>query len=285
MASMSSVPSLVYTRAPSPRTMRTKDSRVGLAKGWRKADGMTATVVGGSPLRPMSVVNRPILCIMRVILISVGGPVSSHRIPRLVATGVAVLAVVGAACGGDDSSGAAGDRPTVVVTYSVLGAVVSDLVGDAADVVVLMPDGIDPHEWSPSAPGRRGRHERVARGDERVAPRGEPGGHARRSCGRRCHDFRRRRSRRGPSTIGDGEVADEHGDEHGDEHTDERGVGAEDPHLWRMDPLAVRDVVAALGTGARRCRRRPGDGAAKVEKSDLTALSNEVEGILADPCG
>ena len=61
---------------------------------------------------------------------------------------LALVAVV--ACGGGESSTSA-DRPSVVVTYSILGAVVSDVVGDAADVVVLMPNGIDPHEWEPSA--------------------------------------------------------------------------------------------------------------------------------------
>ena len=40
---------------------------------------------------------------------------------------------------------------TIVATYSILGSVVKDLVGDAFDVVVLIPDGIDPHEWEPSA--------------------------------------------------------------------------------------------------------------------------------------
>jgi len=43
------------------------------------------------------------------------------------------------------------DRPTIVVTYSVLGDVVSQLVGDVADVYVMIPNGTDPHEFEPSA--------------------------------------------------------------------------------------------------------------------------------------
>ncbi|MHB1090435.1 MAG: metal ABC transporter substrate-binding protein, partial [Ilumatobacteraceae bacterium] len=43
------------------------------------------------------------------------------------------------------------DRPTVVVTYSVLGDVVSQLVGDAANVQVIIPNGQDPHGFEPSA--------------------------------------------------------------------------------------------------------------------------------------
>jgi zinc/manganese transport system substrate-binding protein len=42
-------------------------------------------------------------------------------------------------------------KKTIVVTYSILGAVVKDLVGSAANVVVLIPNGQDPHEWEPSA--------------------------------------------------------------------------------------------------------------------------------------
>ena len=42
-------------------------------------------------------------------------------------------------------------RPNIVVTYSVLGSVVTDLVGDATDVTTLIPDGQDPHDYQPSA--------------------------------------------------------------------------------------------------------------------------------------
>lgn len=38
-----------------------------------------------------------------------------------------------------------------MVSYSVLGDVVSQLVGDAADVRVVVPNGVDPHEFEPSA--------------------------------------------------------------------------------------------------------------------------------------
>lgn len=44
-----------------------------------------------------------------------------------------------------------GGETTIVVTYSILGALVKDLVGTAVNVVVLIPNGQDPHEWEPSA--------------------------------------------------------------------------------------------------------------------------------------
>jgi zinc/manganese transport system substrate-binding protein len=63
----------------------------------------------------------------------------------------ASLAVLVAACGGDDQGGAAGDRPQIVVTTTILGDVVEELVGELADVTVVMPIGASPHDFAPSA--------------------------------------------------------------------------------------------------------------------------------------
>ncbi len=52
-----------------------------------------------------------------------------------------------AGCGPGDAPG----EPTVVVTTSILGDVVRNLVGDDVRVEVLMPDGVDPHAFAPSA--------------------------------------------------------------------------------------------------------------------------------------
>jgi zinc/manganese transport system substrate-binding protein len=54
------------------------------------------------------------------------------------------------ACQPAAPSNQAGQK-TIVVTYSILGAVVKDLVGSSARVIVLIPNGQDPHEWEPSA--------------------------------------------------------------------------------------------------------------------------------------
>lgn len=97
----------------------------------------------------------------------------AHIVRRsLLALAVLSFASLGLACSSDDSAtdadttadsaGAvdaavttttttpAVDRPDVVVTYSVLGAFVERLVGDKADVTVLIPDGQDPHDFEPS---------------------------------------------------------------------------------------------------------------------------------------
>jgi zinc/manganese transport system substrate-binding protein len=68
----------------------------------------------------------------------------------VLALGVLVLAVP-AACGGEDGAGASEDLPQVVVTTSILGDLVREVVGDRAAVRVIMPPGADPHEFAPSA--------------------------------------------------------------------------------------------------------------------------------------
>ncbi|MEY4147140.1 MAG: hypothetical protein RL278_696, partial [Actinomycetota bacterium] len=69
-------------------------------------------------------------------------------IPKSLALGAGIIALL-AACSSTKPEATA--RPNIVVTYSVLGSVVSDLVGDSATITVLIPDGQDPHEFQPSA--------------------------------------------------------------------------------------------------------------------------------------
>lgn len=64
----------------------------------------------------------------------------------MVAVVAAGVATVGCGSQSHDTMG-----PSIVVTHSVLGAVVRDIVGDAAEVTVLIPNGVDPHDWEPSA--------------------------------------------------------------------------------------------------------------------------------------
>ncbi len=94
-----------------------------------------------------------------------------HRSPlrqRGIATITALsLAVLGLSCSGNQNTSQSIDEPAttaapattstpvvdlpdVVVTYSVLAAVVSELVDGVADVVTIIPDGQDPHDFEPS---------------------------------------------------------------------------------------------------------------------------------------
>lgn len=85
-----------------------------------------------------------------------------HRLRSANAVLAAVLSVaLLGACGSDEADGdgasaveaqtADGGDLTVAVTTTVLGDVVSDLVGDLAEVVTIMPPGANPHDFQPSA--------------------------------------------------------------------------------------------------------------------------------------
>ena len=60
---------------------------------------------------------------------------------------VVALSLFGSAC----SSSTVDDRPVVVTTTTILGDVVREIVGEELNVQVLMPVGVDPHEFSASA--------------------------------------------------------------------------------------------------------------------------------------
>jgi zinc/manganese transport system substrate-binding protein len=68
---------------------------------------------------------------------------------------VLTLGTLAGGCGSDDETtgggGTDGDRPSIVVTTNILGDVVGEVVGDLADVEVIMPLGADPHDFAPSA--------------------------------------------------------------------------------------------------------------------------------------
>jgi zinc/manganese transport system substrate-binding protein len=72
---------------------------------------------------------------------------SCWRLPALLLLPALTAAT---ACGGSDGASDLG-RPTVVVTTNVLGDVVANLLGDGADVTVVMPVGASPHDFQASA--------------------------------------------------------------------------------------------------------------------------------------
>ena len=93
--------------------------------------------------------------------------ISSLRQRSIVTVTVSALAVLGLSCSGNENTSQSIDEPAttaapattstpvvdlpdVVVTYSVLAAVVSELVDGVADVVTIIPDGQDPHDFEPS---------------------------------------------------------------------------------------------------------------------------------------
>jgi len=134
------------------------------------------------------------------------------------------------------SSGVGTSQKSIVVTYSILGSVVKELVGNQANVIISIPNGLDPHEWEPSAKDI----EAINKADLVIQNGlGLEGGMQKtlalaQSNGVKfftASDYITIRH------VGAGE-----GVPSGDP---DQATGAADPHLW-TDPLAMKDVVAAL---------------------------------------
>jgi len=163
-------------------------------------------------------------------------------------TGVRLLAVAGllALMGGCDrarqAEPAPGARRTIITTYSVLGAAVKDLAGDAFTVTSAVPNGMDVHEWEPSAKDI----EALTRADLIVENGlGLEGGMGKaldqaRGAGVTFFTASEHITVR---RVGTGE-----GVPSGDP---DQAAGARDPHLW-TDPLAVKAVVDALAPELQR---------------------------------
>jgi len=184
------------------------------------------------------------------------------RIAALLGT----AALVAGACGGSTSPSPAG--PSVVVTYSVLGAVVMDLVGDRAAVTVLMGNGVDPHDWSPSAKDI----ERVMKADVVVA-----NGLGLEEGLEKTLDEAERAGVavfRATDHIQVREMSEqEQGG--GDEH-EQQGA---DPHFW-VDPISMQDVVGALTVELAGVEIDVKDRGADLEQR-LAALDVETRATLA----
>ena len=203
-------------------------------------------------------------------------------------------ALVLAACGSDDTTGSStGSSPTIVATHSVLGAIVSDLVGDLAEVRVLIPNGVDPHEWEPSAKDVEAINEAalvVANGlnleegldsilDAAESPVFYATDHVEPLSG--SHDDHAHGDESKPDDDhaheSEAKPADDHnqGEHAHDDHDHDGG----DPHFW-TDPLAVAEVVEHLGEELTSLGL---DVAERAETliADLTALDTEVRESLS----
>ncbi|MGA3058010.1 MAG: metal ABC transporter substrate-binding protein [Candidatus Limnocylindrales bacterium] len=187
----------------------------------------------------------------------------------MTATALACVALIAGACssGGGSGSGA----KSIVVTYSVLGSVVKDLVGDAADVTVLMPNGADPHEWSPSARDI----EKLTKADLLV----ENGLSLEGGMGDAFDQAEKAGVRR---FVASDHIAVRHiGQGEGVNTTDpDQAAGAADPHLW-MDPLTMKDVVAALATELKSDLAIDVSARATDLENRLTGLNDQVATTLA----
>lgn len=196
------------------------------------------------------------------------------------------------ACGDDSdtASGAgSGDSPDIVVTTNILGDVVTEVVGaDNAEIETIMPPGVDPHEFEPSA-----RQAEAMMDTDLLVVNGagfEEGLHSlidqAEAAGVEVFTFADHVS------LIEGDDEDGHEHEHEDEGAEEdrddaaehHDHGPEDPHVW-TDPARMVGAVQAFGDTVTTL---DGIDAAAVEDratsylGELEALDDEIETLVAD---
>ena len=168
------------------------------------------------------------------------------------------------------------ELPIIAVTYSVLGDIVSQLVGENATVNVVIPDGQDPHEFQPSAKdietinnaalvvsnglefeeGLEEVLENIADSGGNIFMVGE-------------HITVRK------TEEGDADHADEKSDENeGDHHH-----GGGDPHLW-LSPATMLEMLPALTTALSEAIGADLSAASTTLTTSLQDLDGEVESII-----
>jgi len=146
-----------------------------------------------------------------------------------------ILPLLIAACQPSSPTGQEAKK-TIVVTYSILGSLVNDLVGTEANVVVLIPNGQDPHEWEPSAKDI----ETLNKADLVVQNGlGLEGGLEKTLSLAKAQGVKTfvASDHITIRKVGQGEGIPNGGPD--------QMVGASDPHLW-TDPLAMKQVLVAL---------------------------------------
>jgi len=163
-------------------------------------------------------------------------------------------------------------RPNIVVTYSVLGSVVADLVGNAADVTTLIPDGQDPHDFQPSA-----RDIETINNADLVVSNGldfEEG----------LEDVLASAIDSGVSVYMVGEnitVREPDEDLAKEDNAEEEGHahGAGDPHLW-LSPMSFAQALPSLTAAINKATGLSIDETAALDQ--LTLLDNEIKEVIGN---
>jgi zinc/manganese transport system substrate-binding protein len=171
------------------------------------------------------------------------------------------------------------ELPVIAVTYSIIGDLVSQLVGDSASVNVVIPDGQDPHEFQPSAKDIESINNAalvVSNGLEFEEGLEEVLENIADSSGnifmigdhitvRKIED-------------GDEHKDDDHGDDHKDDEHGDKHTGG-DPHLW-LSPATMLEMLPALTTALGEATSADLSAEATALTTKLQDLDGEVESII-----
>ena len=201
-------------------------------------------------------------------------------IPKILIGICPALFALSACSSSGTTTAADSDQPTVVVTYSVLGSIVEQLVGDAATVTTLIPDGQDPHEFEPSAKDIESLNNAsivvsngldFEEGLEETLESAKTAGVNIFMAG---------------DHITVRELSDED-DDHADEATtdttvvkeEEHDHGASDPHLW-LSPAAMLEMLPELSKAVGAAIGADLSVQLETLVAELTALDSEIQEII-----
>jgi len=221
---------------------------------------------------------------------------SSPRRSFLIASATALLVAV-SACSSDSSSTSESGTATtldtttpmnVVVTYSAIGDVVSRLVGDAATVTVLIPNGQDQHDFEPSAKDVETINNAslvvsngldLEEGLEDSLLQAEKSGVSMFHIADHVTLLDAAEKEEGHEVEGSDEG------EEGHEGEEDHGHGAEDPHVW-LDPETLAEAVPALAKALQLATGKDFAAEATAVVGELTALSAKIRDIMTtvDEC-
>jgi zinc/manganese transport system substrate-binding protein len=171
------------------------------------------------------------------------------------------------------------ELPIIAVTYSVIGDIVAQLVGDNATVTVVIPDGQDPHDFQPSAKDIETINNAalvVSNGlefeeglEEVLENIADSGGNI-----FMVGDHITVRKIGDGDEHNHGEDEDEgHADEHGDKHT------GGDPHIW-LSPATMLEMLPALTTALSEAIGANLSAESTALTTKLQDLDGEVELII-----
>lgn len=206
---------------------------------------------------------------------------NDNAAPSNPAAGTAVTADSGVAL-----AAPAPELPTVVVTYSVLAAVVSELVEGSANVVTLIPDGQDPHHFEPSAKDLETINNAalvVANGldleeglDEALANAQQAGVNVFYVADHvTVLDIVDVNDHSDHGHVHRGADASHSDEDHGDEHDH-----SQDPHVW-LSPHTVREALPALAKAASDALNVDLAAAQLALDNELAALDTELLSLFS----
>ena len=161
------------------------------------------------------------------------------------------------------------ELPVIAVTYSVIGDIVSQLVGDRANVKVVVPDGQDPHEFQPSA-----KDIEIVNNAALVVSNGLEFEEGLEEVLESITDSGGNIFMVGEHiTVRKIEDGGEVGNDHGDKH-----VGG-DPHLW-LSPATMLEMLPSLTSALSEATGADLSAEATILTKKLQNLDQEVELII-----